>query len=136
MARATDSDVRALVVTLAAGDDTAPFIATASVVADDLLSASGLSEDVLTQIEIFLAAHFAVLAVEKGGMRKETVGESSESYQTISERFKGFYLTRFGQQAVAMDTTGTLAAQGSASQKSQLRVVGSTSNISFTRKVV
>lgn len=126
MARATDSDVRAY-VQMESGVDTTPFINAASVVATDLLASSGLSENVLTQIEIFLAAHFATLSVERGGLRRDVYGDNAQSYQVISEKYKGFNTTRFGQTAVALDTTGTLAAQGSANLKARFRVVGSAS---------
>jgi hypothetical protein len=126
MPRATDEDVRAYVV-ISTSVSTAPYINSAVVVVESLLEGKGLSESVLTQIEIFLAAHFAVLAVERGGIRREAMGESSQSFQTISENFKGFTLTRFGQSALALDTTGTLAEQGNANLKAKFRVVGDAS---------
>lgn len=126
MARATDEDVRSYVV-MSSSVSTAPYINSASVAVEDLLAGKGLSEEVLTQIEIFLAAHFAVLAVERGGFRREAMGDSSQSFQTISEKFKGFHLTRFGQSAVVLDTTGILAAQGNANLKAVFRVVGNAS---------
>lgn len=124
MARATDTDVRAY-VDVPSAVDTSVYINAAVAVVTDKLTGKGLSESILTQIEIFLAAHFATLAVERGGLKKETAGDSSQSYQTISEKFKGFTSTRFGQQAITLDTSGTLAADGNANQRAILRVVGS-----------
>lgn len=124
MARATDTDVRAYVEMLDA-TSTTPYITAAAAVVEANLASSGLSETILTQIEIFLAAHFAVLAVEKGGLRRETAGDSGNAYQTISERFKGFHLTRFGQTAISIDTTGKLAAIGNSNLKALFSVIGS-----------
>lgn len=124
MARATDSDVRAY-VDMEAAADTSIYIASASAFADHLLSSSGLSETILTQIEIFLAAHFAVLGIERGGIRREVDGDAAQAYQTISEKKEGLHLTRFGQQAIALDTTGILSLQGNAKPKARFRVVGS-----------
>lgn len=123
MARATDADVRAY-VEIPASTSTTPYIDAASAVADAKLTGKGLSEAVLTQIEIFLAAHFAVLAVERGGLRREVQGDSAQAYHNISEKFTGFKLTRFGLQAIALDTTGTLVADGAANLKAVFRVVG------------
>jgi hypothetical protein len=123
MARAADEDVRAY-VEMEAATSTAPYIASASILVEDALANKGLSEPILTQIEIMLAAHYATLAVERGGIRRETMGDSGQSYQTVSERFKGLLLTRFGQQAIALDSTGTLAAQGNANLRARFRVVG------------
>lgn len=115
MARATDADVRALVEI---DDDvlTLPFITSASAVMSEYLSDTEMSETMLTQIEIFLAAHFAVLAAEKGGLRQESVGGIIESYQAGATLFQGFSSTRFGQTAMALDTSGALTrmSKGSA----------------------
>jgi hypothetical protein len=126
MPRSTDTDVRAY-VDVPSDVLTTPYISAASVVADAYLSGSGLSEPILTQIEIFLAAHFATLAVERGGLTREQQGQSSESYQMVSTRQTGLASTRFGQQALALDSTGTLAAVGSTKLRALFTVVGSAS---------
>jgi hypothetical protein len=123
MARATDADVRAL-VEVPADVSTAPFIESASVLVTAYLASSGLSEDVLTQIEIFLAAHFAVLVTEKGSLRRQTVGQSTDVYTMISDKFTGLLTTRFGQQAIAFDPTGLLQEAATVGLKAQFRVVG------------
>jgi hypothetical protein len=124
MPRATDSDVRAY-VDVPADVVTTSYINVASVVSEAYLSGKGLSEPILTQIEIFLAAHFATLAVERGGLTREQQGQSSQSYQMLSTRQTGFASTRFGQQAIALDASGTLAAVGSTHLKAIFEVVGS-----------
>jgi hypothetical protein len=123
MALATDSDVRAY-VEMAAGVDTAPYITAASAVVTAHLASSGLSTAIKTQVEIMLACHFATLAVERGGLRKEAMGDANQSYQTISEKYTGFNSTRFGQSAIALDSSGTLAVLGITKPRAQFRVVG------------
>ena len=122
--RATDEDVRAY-VSLGSSISTTPYISAANALVEANLASSGLSSTILTQIEIFLAAHFAVLSTERGGLRRDAFGDSSQSYQTISEKFTGLNTTRYGQQAIVLDTTGTLAAIGVTKPKAQFRVVGS-----------
>jgi hypothetical protein len=87
------------------------------------LASSGLSELVLTQIEIFLAAHYAVLVVEGGGLRRQTVGESTDVYAAIDDNLAGLMSTRFGQQAIAFDSTGTLQTAATGKPRAQFRVV-------------
>ncbi|MGD9727683.1 MAG: hypothetical protein AB7L09_21630 [Nitrospira sp.] len=124
-ARATPEDVNTLMGTT--GVDYTLFINTAnSVVNSNLIGLDPpYTEDQLKLIETYLAAHFATLTTERGGIRRQQIGESSESYQTISEKYIGFLTTRFGQQAVALDTSGTLAelAQSGTTRKAEFRVV-------------
>lgn len=124
MARATDADVRAYVEMLAE-TSTAPYISAATLVVDTYLVGKGLSDPLLVQIEIFLAAHYATLAVERGGLRRDQQGDSAQAYQTVSERYTGFNLTRFGQQAIALDDSGTLVGLSSTKNlRAQFEVVG------------
>lgn len=85
------------------------FINTAHhLVQEDLLN-KGLSSDLLTEIELWLAAHF--LAIRDKRVEKESVGnEWSATYQGKTKM--GFEATTYGQQALMLDTTGSLAAIG------------------------
>lgn len=121
MARATDADINILMDSVSIGY--AAFIATANLIVNEDLAGSGFTEARLTQIEMYLAAHFAVLAKEKGGLVRTVAGESSETYHDPNSRFMGYTSTRFGQHAIALDTTGVLASQGSGGMKAQFRVV-------------
>lgn len=98
-------------------------IAAANLIVEEDLVGKGLTAARLTQIEIFLAAHFATLAKEGGGIVRTSVGESAETYRTVKESYQGLTSTRFGQQAIALDTTGILASQGSGGMKAEFRVV-------------
>jgi hypothetical protein len=73
---------------------------------------------ILDIVENFIAAHFWVLSVERGGITFAKSGLSEERYKSYGYDVYGFMSTRFGQQACALDITGLLAQ---ASQKQPLR---------------
>lgn len=122
MPRATDADVRAL-VEMQASTSTTLFITTASVMATEYLEGKGLSEELLTQLEIYLAAHFAVLAVERGGLTRDTMGQSTSGFNATNNRLQGLSSTRFGQTALLLDSTGSLKDTNPGSRNALFRVV-------------
>lgn len=121
MPRTTDEAVNVLMDS--ENESYTVHIATATLLVDEELVGSGLSAGRLTQIEMYLAAHFATLAKEKGGLVRTSAGESAETYHDINSRFQGLTSTRFGQQAIALDPTGILVSQGSGGMKAEFRVV-------------
>jgi hypothetical protein len=106
----------------------APLIAECIFVSATLVSEnlSGLSEATMRSIELLLAAHFANLSWEKGPLAAVRVGEAQERYHDIYKG--GFGATRFGQQAMLLDTSGTLAGMSAAAdkptRKAEFQVVG------------
>lgn len=125
-ARVTTSEVQAVYDGYSTLSDYDTFIAIANLVVDEDLGSSGLSASRLKEIERYLAAHFAALSKEKGGLRRKRVGEASEEYNIPSFRELGYLSTRYGQQAVTLDTTGTLGANSKSANKAQFRVVSGT----------
>lgn len=121
-ARVTAGQVKELVET--SKEDAvieALMIETADAIVDEHL-AGKLSDRMLDQIELYLAAHFLALAEERGGLIKSDFGNSEEWLSDMYQK-GGFNATRFGQQAIALDTTGTLAKIGTTRLKAELRVV-------------
>jgi hypothetical protein len=114
----TDAEVKAVVDTQR---DTTPFIATAHLLITEDLAASGLSTARLTQIELYLAAHFVALTEERGNLSEHTVGDATEKYSM--KLGSGLSLTRYGQQAVNLDTSGKLRTLANEGQSAQFRVV-------------
>jgi len=111
-----------------------PFVDIADLIITEDLSTSGLSSARLTQIELYLAAHFAVVTYERGGLTSQKLGEGEERYNA-PKATDGLSATRFGQQAVMLDTSGTLSKMASKPVKAQFRVVGpppSSENDSFS----
>ncbi len=120
MARVTSSEVKGLIKT---NFDVDPFIAIATLMVDESLVNQSLSDARLTQIELWLAAHFVAVAEERGALVSSEKGESKEEYEIkVGE---GLNMTRFGQQVLMLDTTGILAEQGTNTsvKKAQFRVV-------------
>lgn len=120
--RATVQQVRELIELNA--EDSAirnNYLVTANAYVDQYLLDLSLSSTMLTQIELYLAAHFAALVEEKGGLVQESMGASAGS---VSDHYSaGLGATRFGQQAMILDSTGTLAGLGAARIKAVFRIV-------------
>ncbi len=117
-----DSQVKAVIDT---ARDTTPFIATAQLIADEGLAGKGLSAARLDQIVLYLAAHFVCITEEKGGLTSDKLGDATEQYRQPSARERGLMATRFGQQAMMLDTSGTLAAiSTNAGLKAKFRLIG------------
>lgn len=99
----TDAEIKAISdVTL---PDLQPFVAVSTSVVDSLLADKGLSDSLLRNIGIYLSAHFAYL--KEGQIKSEKIGDSSTTFNV--ESGKGFCSTTFGQMAVTLDTSKTLA---------------------------
>ncbi len=118
MALVTDSEVKAIIDT---DRDTTPFIETADLIITENFATSGLTTARLTQIELYLSAHFVAITEEKGNLSEHGKGDSKEKYSMTFDR--GLAMTRYGQQAIDLDTTGTLKSMARKGQDAQFRVV-------------
>ena len=106
--RVTDSEVREIIDIDVSITNITPFITIANLLVTDKLSNSGLSVEMLKEIERWLSAHF--VAIRDPRVKSESIGGISTSYQgTTGEGLKS---TLYGQQAIMFDTTGTLANFG------------------------
>lgn len=107
--------------------DLSSYIATADLIVNEELSNRGLSTARLTQIELYLAAHFATVTLERGGLARQRIGQGGpeDTYKTIQATSEGFLSTRFGQQAVALDTSGRLGALSKNVIRARFRVAPS-----------
>ncbi len=103
MPRVVPEDVTAIRATTL---DPMPFILTATVLVDTYLAAAGLPATLLTEIERFLAAHFMELSEPQ--VTQKRLGDTSVTLDRmkLGEGLRG---TRFGQQVLLLDTSGTLA---------------------------
>ena len=120
MARATLAEVRALLVSQKVeGDiddvDLFRFVTTANNFVDAQLLDIGLADALLTEIEKYLAAHFAALRDVIAGVSSQRSDDASVTY-TVGQVTRTEFLqsTHFGQVAIALDTTGTLKNAGGA----------------------
>lgn len=93
-------------------------ITVANTVVNDKLEGQGASEAMLTQIELYLSAHFCSvrepqLTEEEIGGRDSTVKEK----RRMAQVGYGFASTAFGQQAIALDMTGILSDMSNPNKK-------------------
>jgi hypothetical protein len=121
----TSSEVHALINSSETSISLAAQIDHADLMVTENLANAGLSAARQRMITLYLAAHFATLTLEKGGLTHKEVGESVEKYASINSTKggQGLGATLWGQQAIAFDTSGTLASMAAPIQKAELRVV-------------
>lgn len=105
-------------------DDAAiqPFIDVAVALSDARLASQGLTEPVLKEVQRYLAAHLLFIT--------DTGIHESLRTEDVSERFTGgvrgdygFQSSRWGQMALTLDSSGTLAALGKNNLPAELRLV-------------
>ncbi len=119
--RVTSVEVKGLVDT---DRDVDQFIETANLIVDEGLLDVGHSEPRLKQIELYLSGHFLTITEEHGGLMSSSEGESKETFNPGDEgKGGGYQMTRYGQQALALDTSGTLSADSRTTNKAEFRVV-------------
>jgi hypothetical protein len=97
------------------------FIDTAHQFIEANLLGAGHSEAILKKIELYLAAHFLALTEELGGLVRDTMGDSAQSMANVYKA--GLRSTRFGQVALDLDTSGTLARLATSMLRAELRIV-------------
>lgn len=96
------------------GTDLSPFItAAAMIVTRRLVPLATYSADELTEIESWLAAHFAT--VPEGQLRAEQAGQARDDIAIKVDL--GLDQTTFGQTAKVLDTEGGLAGLGEKKKK-------------------
>ena len=103
MPRVIPSDVLAI---RPSSVDAFPFIQTATLLVDTYLGSAGLPAGLLVEIECWWAAH--LMDVSAPSAVQTRMGDTSITMDRmkLGEGLKG---TRFGQQVLALDPTGTLA---------------------------
>ena len=119
MARVVQADVREVITSDKL--DIQPFITAANLLITDLLGSSGLATAQLKEIERWLSAHFLSMAgsdSDAGEVTSEEIGETKVEYATG----QSLSSSRYGKQAILLDTTGKLARLGKGT--AQFRVFG------------
>ena len=122
MARITEAEVKEIIDTSLTGSLVA-FIAAASSIVEDELTGKGLSAARLKEIERYLSAHFvSIKDTSQGQVVSEKIGDAEVKY-TQSANAKSLDSSRYGQNAMFLDTSGTLAALGKGNARAQFKVV-------------
>ncbi len=105
--RTSAPQVCAIIDTALKPDAVVPFIKPASLLVDDIAAADAtLASDLLLEIETYLAAHFLTLFEPRA--EKEEAGDTKFKYE--GKTAMGFDSSKYGQMAIILDPTGTLAA--------------------------
>ena len=116
MARVSEAEVKEIIETT---KDLTAHIKTATAFVDTLFASSTLSAAHLMEIERWLAAHFAALTdQEEGAIIVEEHSDHKAKY--VEVKGEGLSLTRYGQQAIVLDTSGTLATVSKTKARFQL----------------
>ena len=103
-------------------DIVSSYITMANTLVEEHLLAKGHSAKILALIELFLAAHFLLLAEERGGLIKTSLGDSASD--SMADVYGvGFNSTRYGQQAITVDVSGTLAAMSTTKLKAEFKII-------------
>lgn len=105
--------------------DVSLFKTLAEQIVTSKLQSKGLSEETLDAITLYFAAHLVVLSDEAGGLRRSKTGEADESYRVPGDKDIGLASTRFGQMAMLLDSSGTLASMSAnKGLRAQFELVG------------
>jgi hypothetical protein len=107
-ARVTAAQVQEIISTKLSAETINAAINTAHHLVDAKLASTSLTPDLLIDIELWLSAHF--VAIRDPRSKSESIGDYSTTYQGNTDM--GLNATTYGQQALALDYTGTLAAMG------------------------
>lgn len=124
MARVSDSEMRDM-VEARDGESVMGFINDAHDLIEDTLATftPPISEARLKLLEKNLAAHFWVIAKEKGGLTLERTGDAQNIYRAPDTKATGLSSTRFGQQVLALDPSGLLNKVLTFAKKAQIQVI-------------
>ena len=121
MARITEAEVKEIIDTSITSSLVA-FIAAASSMVEDELVGKGLSATRLKEIERYLSAHFvSVKDVSQGQVVSEKIGDAQIDYKQFAAG-KALDSSRYGQMAILLDTSGTLASIGKGNSRAQFKV--------------
>ena len=111
--RTNGADVKKIIDTTYTADEIEDsFIPPANLLVTSAIgSNTTISSDLKTEIEKWLSAHFVAIADPR--LKREEIGDAKDEYQgTIGAGSKGLMTTFYGQQAIALDPSGSLANLG------------------------
>lgn len=109
MARCTHAEVMVLLPNRSDITDTTPFITSADLLVDEIVAAadSAISTEKQKALSTYIAAHLTLVSHDQGALAAMSVGESTDRYHNVYGF--GFKMTRPGQFALLLDTTGYLS---------------------------
>jgi hypothetical protein len=120
-ARTNVDDLKSLIESDKEDEALEAFVDIANLLVNEQLVGKGLSDAMLTKIELYLAAHFLAVVTELGGLVRDSYG--SASVQLSDVYGPGLGSTRFGQTALVLDTTATLQRISTVKNRAEFRLV-------------
>lgn len=96
------------------------FINSASLFVTTNLLGSGLTEEVLTDIEKWLTAHFISATLLRPTKKEKAGSAEAEYYNVLGQNLLS---TAYGQVVLTLDSTGTLAALSQLRKKASIKAV-------------
>lgn len=121
----TTADVKAIATLRATDVDV--HINNAELFMDAVFPADVVPASLYRMIGIYVAAHFAFL--REGQIQKEDIDVLSTTFNMKSDL--GFNSTTFGQQAITLDPTGTLANHNALAKKTDSTISKKTGSITI-----
>ena len=117
------AEVKQIINTSLTDAEVLAAVSTAQAIINSQLASSGLTGQHLREIIRWLSAHFvAVRDQDEGMVMEQRIGDTAVRYG--GRLGEGLKLTRYGQQVLILDTTGTLAAFGR--QRAEFKVMDRT----------
>ena len=105
--------------------DLSPFIRVANTLINEHLDDQELSQALLREIGLYLAAHFAFLY--EGQVKSEKIGASSTTFNMATDL--ALLSTTFGQTAIFLDPSGKLAGLQKAATSKPTSTSGGASSL-------
>lgn len=118
MATVTVEELKKIIETDLPDADLQAYIDTASIFVNEVLGSTSISELLKTQIAKWFAAHLLASTREQQ-LLEASAGSASAKFQAVVS--DGIGSTMYGQQVLALDTTGTFAKLGK--RKMTLRAI-------------
>jgi hypothetical protein len=119
MARTTEADVKKIIDTELTIEEVTPFLETANVMITQNLSDEGYSDELMKQIETWLAAHF--VAIRDPRVSREKFGDGDQTFHGKSGM--GLAHTPYGQQVMMLDSHGILATVSNTKGPADMRTL-------------
>lgn len=120
--RVTEEEVKAIIDVDTAITDISPFMTAANLLVTNVCTSTSLSDDLLKEIERWLAAHF--IAIRDVRSDSEGVGNVKIKYQYKVDL--NLAQTQYGQQAMMLDISGALIRLNKGKRNTAFDFVGVT----------
>lgn len=130
MSRVTAAEVKEVIETEVTDSVVEAYILYAATIVDDYLSDSSLTASALKEIERYLTAHAISVSTARQAIGQE-VGPVKQKFSDIFGT--GFNSSTYGQMAMSLDSTGTLAELSSTKKRPVIKAVKETHEFRYQK---